>query len=80
MTYLGLGYASHAWQAWALFGFYGAFDGLSEPAEKALVNDIASVGTRGTAFEYYNFIVGMASCQRGCSWDGSGGCRVHEWR
>ena len=64
-TYLALGFADRPWHAWALFLVYGAFHGLSEPAEKALVKDLAPAETRGAAFGSYNFIVGVASLPAG---------------
>lgn len=64
-TYLALGYADRPWHAWALFILYGAFYGLSEPAEKALVKDLAPEAARGSAFGAYHFIVGMASLPAG---------------
>lgn len=75
-TYLALGFADRPWHAWALFIVYGAFYGLSEPAEKALVKDLAPEDARGSAFGSYNFIVGMASLPAGLlmgglwSWQG----------
>ena len=65
MTYLALGYADRPWQGWALFILYGAFYGLSEPAEKALVKDLAPETMRGRAFGSYNFIVGAAALPAG---------------
>ncbi len=64
-TYLALGWADRGWQAWLLFVIYGAFHGLSEPAEKALVKDLAPPQSRGTAFGSYNFIIGVASVPAG---------------
>ena len=61
LTYLALAFASDAWQAWALFVVYGAFYGLSEPAEKALIKDLAPIEARGVAFGYYNFVLGAAA-------------------
>ncbi len=64
-TYFAFGVADQPWHGWALFIVYGAFYGLSEPAEKALVKDLAPEEARGTAFGSYNFIVGMASLPAG---------------
>jgi hypothetical protein len=65
LTYLGLGLATEPWQAWALFIVYGLYYGLTEPAEKALVKDLAAVDTRGRAFGYYNFVVGISALPAG---------------
>jgi MFS family permease len=75
-TYLGLGFASHAWQAWLLFLVYGLYYGLTEPAEKALVRDLVPDSARGRAFGFYNFIVGIsaipASLLTGWVWEAFG--------
>ncbi len=64
-TYLLMGLATSAWQAWALFIVYGTYYGLTEPAEKALVKDIAPSEIRGKAYGYYNFVVGAAAVPAG---------------
>lgn len=75
-TYLAIAFADRQWHGWALFIVYGAFYGLSEPAEKALVRDLAPEKVRGTAFGAYNFIVGAGSLPAGLlmgglwSWQG----------
>jgi MFS family permease len=65
LTYLGFGIAQHAWQAWVLFVVYGAYYGLSEPAEKALVRDLVPTTARGRAYGAYNFIIGVAALPAG---------------
>jgi len=65
ITYLAFGYANQGWHAWVLMGIYGSFYGLSEPAEKALMKDLAPEGARGAAFGSYNFVVGIASLPAG---------------
>ena len=65
LTYLLMGLATEAWQAWALFVVYGTYHGLTEPAEKALVKDIAPSDARGRAYGYYNFVVGAAAVPAG---------------
>lgn len=64
-TYLAFGLASHAWQVWALFLIYGVYYGLTEPAEKALVRDLAPTNARGRAYGFYNFIVGVSAVPAG---------------
>jgi MFS family permease len=64
-TYLGLGVATSAWQAWAIFVVYGLYYGLTEPAEKALVKDLAPALLRGRAFGAYNFVVGVTALPAG---------------
>lgn len=64
-TYLGLGIAGIAWQAWALFLVYGTYYGLTEPAEKALVKDLSRDVAQGRAFGVYNFITGISAVPAG---------------
>jgi MFS family permease len=45
----------------AVFLAYGVFYGLSEPVEKAFVADLAPKALRGTAFGYYNLMVGLGA-------------------
>lgn len=61
LAYLGFGLANQAWQAWALFAFYGLFFGLTEGVEKAFVADLVPESLRGTAFGLYNFAIGIAA-------------------
>lgn len=60
-TYAGFAYAAEAWHAWALFGAYGLFYGLTEPTEKALVADLSPSVARGRAFGAYHFAIGIAA-------------------
>jgi len=64
-TYLAFGAASRAWHAWALFVVYGVYFGLTEPAEKAMVKDLAPPEVRGRAYGFYNFIVGASAVPAG---------------
>lgn len=58
-VYLLLGLATAPWHAWALFLTYGAYFGLTEPVEKALVRDVVPADLRGSAFGWYNFTTGV---------------------
>ena len=60
-VYLGFGYASEAWHAWALFLAYGVYFGLTEGVEKALVADMVPANVRGAAFGWYNLTIGLAA-------------------
>jgi MFS family permease len=42
-----------------LFGFYGLFMAATEGVEKALVADLAPDGLQGTAFGWFNLVVGI---------------------
>jgi MFS family permease len=65
LTYLAFGVARQSWQVWALFVVYGVYYGLTEPAEKALVRDLAPPSSRARAYGFYNFIVGAAALPAG---------------
>jgi MFS family permease len=72
-VYFAFGWAVAAWQAWALFAFYGIFYGMTEGTEKALVADIVPRARRGSAFGWYNLAIGLgalpASLIFGAIWD-----------
>ncbi|HEX7980512.1 MAG TPA: MFS transporter [Gemmatimonadaceae bacterium] len=72
-VYLGFGLANTASQAWALFGVYGLFFGLTEGSERALVSDLVAPERRGTAYGWYNLAIGIgalpASLMFGFVWD-----------
>ena len=64
-SYLGLAWASAPWQVVGLFLVYGAFNGLAEPAEKALVRALAPEEVRGRAFGLYHGVLGAAAIPAG---------------
>ena len=53
LVYAGFAFVSEEWQAWSLFIVYGAYFGLTEGAEKALVADMVADEKRGTAYGLY---------------------------
>jgi MFS family permease len=59
--YLAFAVAGSAWQAWTLFLAYAVFYALTEPAEKALVANLAGPDHRGLAYGWYNFALGIAT-------------------
>jgi len=61
LAYAGFASATTAWQAWYLFGLYGLFYGLTEGVERALLVDLAPSRQRGTAFGWYNFVIGIGA-------------------
>jgi MFS family permease len=75
-VYFGFARATAMWQAWALFGVYGIFFGLTEGSERALVADMVRLERRGTAFGWYNLAIGLgalpASLLFGFVWDRAG--------
>ena len=64
-TYAGLAVCTSAWQGVALLVAYGLYHGLSEPAEKALVRDLAAAADRGRAYGAYHSVLGFASLAAG---------------
>ena len=73
IVYFAFGVAQTQWHAWALFGLYGIFFGLTEGTERALVADIVPVARRGTAYGWFYLAVGLgalpASVMFGALWD-----------
>ena len=73
LVYAAFGYIHSPWQAWLLFVIYGAYFGLTEGVEKALVADLVDDEKRGTAFGFYNLAFGItvfpASLFFGLLWD-----------
>ncbi len=75
-VYACFGFIDSAWQAWTLFVIYGAYFGLTEGTEKALVADLVADEKRGTAYGFYNLAFGItvfpASLLFGWIWTSSG--------
>lgn len=59
--YIAFGFATSAWQAWALFLAYGFFYAITEPAEKKLVVQLVGEHRRGLGFGWYHFTLGIAA-------------------
>lgn len=58
--YLILGVQTdNTWALWPMFAGYGVFLAATEGAEKALVADLVPRGSAGTAFGWYNLVVGL---------------------
>ncbi len=64
-TYVGLAHVDSAGGVWALFLVYGAFYGLTEPTEKALVRELAPAASRGRAFGMYHGLTGAMALPAG---------------
>ncbi len=61
LIYLGFALTTQKEVAIFLFLAYGVFYGLCEPSEKAFVGDLAPKALRGTAFGYYNLVIGLGA-------------------
>jgi MFS family permease len=75
-VYLAFALAGRAEVVWAAFLLYGVYFGLTEGAEKALIADWTPPSRRGTAFGYYNAVLGVgalvASIGFGLIWEAWG--------
>lgn len=58
-VYGGFAFVDSAWQAWVLFIIYGAYFGLTEGVEKAMVADLVKDEKRGTGYGFYNLAYGI---------------------
>lgn len=59
--YLAMPFASMLWVACALIAIYGAYYGMTEGAEKALIADLVQPSQRGRAYGIYHGAVGLAA-------------------
>jgi MFS family permease len=73
LCYLGFALSSTTCHIWLLFAAYGVYYGIVEGATKALVADLVPASRRGTAYGYYNGLVGLmllpASVLAGWLWE-----------
>ena len=60
-VYVGMAVVRREWTFWALIIVYGAYYGLTEGAEKALVADYVKSEQRGRAYGLYHGAVGVAA-------------------
>jgi MFS family permease len=61
MVYAAFGFVDTPGVVVAVFLSYGLYFGLTEGVEKAWVADLTPAATRGTAFGYYNAVLGVGS-------------------
>jgi len=73
LVYLGFALTSSIWSIWVLFAAYGIYYGIVEGVAKAYVADLVPAERRGTAYGYYQGVVGLmllpASVIAGVLWD-----------
>jgi predicted MFS family arabinose efflux permease len=60
-VYIAMPFASHFGAVCTLLLFYGAYYGMAEGAERALVADFVAVKDRGMAYGWYHGAVGLAT-------------------
>jgi MFS family permease len=72
LIYLGFALSRTAWHIWGLYALYGCYYATVEGTAKALVADLVLTEQRGTAYGYYNAVVGLmafpASLLAGVLW------------
>ncbi len=76
LIYLGFALAQSAAQVWVIYTLYGLYYAAAEGTAKALIADLISPEQRGTAYGFYNAVVGLmalpASLLAGILWQGIG--------
>jgi len=60
-VYFGMSLVTQQWMIWGLLIVYGAYYGMTEGAEKALVADMVPSAQRGRAYGLYHGAVGLAA-------------------
>jgi MFS family permease len=72
-VYLGFALSSTIWHIWVLFAGYGIYYGIVEGVARAFVADLVPAERRGTAYGYYQGVVGLtllpASLIAGWLWE-----------
>ena len=61
LIYVGFAMVSSSLVVWILFAMYGIYFGFTEGVEKALVADLVAPEKRGTAFGFYNLVIGLGA-------------------
>jgi MFS family permease len=73
LVYLGFAFSTSVWHIWLLFACYGIYYGIVEGAAKAFVADLVPAERRGTAYGYFQGVVGLtllpASVLAGWLWE-----------
>ena len=73
LVYLGFAVSGSVWHMWVLFAAYGIYYGIVEGVAKAFVADLVPAERRGTAYGYYQGVIGLmllpASVLAGWLWD-----------
>jgi MFS family permease len=59
-VYFGFALSNTTWHIWILFAAYGIYYGVTEGVAKAFVADLVPAERRGTAYGYYQGVVGTA--------------------
>jgi sugar phosphate permease len=65
LTFIALGVSSTPLMLWIVTLIYGIFAGLGEGIERAIISDFAAPDERGTAYGWYNMVIGIAAIPAG---------------
>ncbi len=73
LVYFGFARTGAVWHLWLLFAVYGIYYGVTDGVGKAFVADLVPAERRGTAYGYYQMVVGAlllpASVLAGWLWE-----------
>lgn len=73
LAYFGFARATHDYQVWIIFAFYGLYYATTEGVAKAFIADMVAPSFRGRAYGIYNTAIGLvalpASFFAGYLWD-----------
>ncbi|MFZ0543885.1 MAG: MFS transporter [Candidatus Promineifilaceae bacterium] len=76
LIYIGFAFGKTHWQIAVLFALYGIYYGLTQGVAKAFVADLVPKEQRGTAYGWFNAVIGLAvlpaSLLAGLLWQGIG--------
>lgn len=65
--------SAQPWQVWAILGFYGLYNGLTEGGVKVIVSQLSRADARGASFGAFHLVTGVialpASLLTGWLWD-----------
>ena len=61
VAYAGFALCRETWQVWLLFTVYGAYYGLTEGAQKAMVVDMVPKEWQGRALGAFQMAIGLAA-------------------
>src|SRR5690606_23915380 len=59
LLYVAFALVGAAWQIWVAFLLYGVFYALTEPAEKKFVTELIGNNSKGLAFGWFHFAIGI---------------------
>ena len=70
MTFVALGLTTTPLMLWIATLVYGIFAGLGEGIERAVISDFAAPTERGTAYGWYNMMLGLSAIPAGLAFGG----------